>query len=124
VLDLLSMVWLFGSFYGFFYPLVVGSTLALCALASRRFRPGPRDWFPFAVVPALTYYILDYLVSQRQGWNLPYAGAALAAFGVLVVIIACLAHRPTWLRAGTILGIAAAFVVWRLVPYQGLTRLF
>jgi hypothetical protein len=124
VLDLLSILWLFGSFYGFFYPLVVGTTLALCAIATRRFRPRPRDWFPLATAPALTYYVLDYLVVQRQGWNVPYAVGALAAFGLLAVVASCLARRPAWLRAGTLAGVAVAFIVWRAVPYQGLTRLF
>jgi hypothetical protein len=124
VLDVLSMVWLFGSFYGFLYPLVVGATLGLCALATRRFRPRPRDWFPFATVPALAYYVLDYLVTQRQGWNIPYAVGALAGFGALTVIVAGVARRPVRLRAGTLIGVAVAFTVWRVVPYQGLTRLF
>jgi hypothetical protein len=124
VLDVLSMFWLFGSFYGFLYPLVVGATLGLCALASRRFRPRPRDWFLFGTVPALTYYVLDYLMVQRQGWNIPYAVGALAAFGLVAVVASCLARRPAWLRAGTLIGIAVAFTVWRVVPYQGLTRLF
>jgi hypothetical protein len=124
VLDALAIVWLFGSFYGFLYPLVVGATLGLCALATRRFRPRPRDWFLFATVPALTYYILDYLVSQRQGWNVPYAVGALGGFGLLAVVASCLARRPTWLCAGTLIGVAVSFTIWRVVPYQGLTRLF
>ena len=123
MLDVLSIVLLFGSLYGFLYPVAVGATLGLCALATRRFRPRPRDWFPFATVPALTYYVLSYLVAPRQGWNLPYAVGALAGAGVLTAIVAGAARRPAWLRAGTVIGIAVAFVVWRLVPYQG-WRLF
>jgi len=67
--------------------------------------------------------LVSYLVAPRQGWNLPYAVGALAGAGVLTAIVAGVARRPAWLRAGTVIGIAVAFVVWRLVPYQG-WRLF
>ena len=70
------------------------------------------------------YYFLAFLVSGRQGWNIPYAVLALAGVGCLVVITACLARRPAWLQIGAALGVAVAFGLWRFVPYQGWDRLF
>lgn len=122
--EALLVVGILGSFYGFLYPVGVGAALGLCALARRGFRPRPGQWLPLLVVPAATYYVLAYLISGRQGWNTPYAVLALTAAAALVVVAACLALRPSWLRAGTALGIAVAFAVWRVIPYQGMTRLF
>ncbi len=115
---------IFGSFFGFLYPLVVGIALGICVRARRNFRPRPGQWLPFLVLPAATYYFLAYLVSGRQGWNVPYAVLVLSAAGALIAVAACIARRPAWLRAGTLVAVAVAFTVWRLVPYQGMTRLF
>jgi len=124
VIEALFVVAILGSFYGLLYPVGVGAALGLCVLARRSFRPRPAQWLPLLVVPAVTYYVLAYVISGRQGWNMPYAVLALTAAGALVVVAACLARRPSWLRAGTALGIAVAFAVWRVIPYQGMTRLF
>ena len=121
--EALLVVVIFGSVYGFLYPAGVGAVLGLCVLARRSFRPRPAQWLPLLVLPAATYYLLSYLISGRQGWNTPYAVLALTAAGALVVA-ACLARRPSWLRAGTALGVAVAFALWRVMPYQGMTRLF
>ena len=124
MIDAVLVVAILGSFYGFLYPVGVGAVLGLCVLARRSFRPRPGQWLPLLAAPAATYYLLSYLIAGRQGWNTPYAVIALTAAGALVVVVACLARRPAWLRAGTALGIAVAFAIWRVIPYQGMTRLF
>ena len=124
MIEALFVVAILGSFYGLLYPVGVGAVLGLCVLARRSFRPRPGQWLPLLVAPAATYYLLAYVIAGRQGWNTPYAVLTLTAAGALAVVAACLARRPSWLRAGTALGIAVAFAVWRLVPYQGMTRLF
>ena len=124
MIEAVFVVAILGSFYGLLYPIGVGAALGLCMLARRSFRPRPGQWLPLLVVPAVTYYVLAYLISGRQGWNMPYAVLTLTAAGAIVVVAACLARRPSWLRAGTVLGIAVAFAVWRVIPYQGMTRLF
>ncbi len=123
-MEALMGVAIFGSFYGFLYPAGVGAGVGLCMLSRRSFRPRAGEWLPLLVVPAATYYFLAYLVSDRQGWNVPYGVLALTAAGTLVVIGACIARRRAWLRAGALIAVAVAFAVWRLVPYQGMTRLF
>lgn len=112
--EALLVVVILGSFYGFLYPVGVGAALGLCTLARRGFRPRPGQWLPLLAAPAAAYYFLSSLISGRQGWNMPYAVLALTAAGALVVVAACLARRPSWLRAGTALGIAVAFALWRL----------
>jgi hypothetical protein len=122
-MEALLTVAIFGSFFGFLYPLAVGTALGLCVLARRGFRPRAGQWLPL-LAPAAIYYFLAFLVSGRQGWNLPYAVLGVTGFGVAVVLAACVARRASWLRIGAAAGVVLAFVLWRAVPYQGWTRLF
>ena len=121
--DALLIACLFGSFYGFLYPVVVGLTFGVCLLSTRKFRPRLTQWLPL-LVPAATYYALEILVAERQNWNMPYAVLGLSLFVAIVVIIAGVAGRPAWLRWGAAAGILVAVALWRLVPIQNWDRLF
>ena len=123
VRDAVFIVLLFGGLYGFLYPVLVGATLAICAMARHGFHPRPRQWVPLAL-PAATYYVLEYLVAKRQEWNVPHTVLALSAVGCAVVLAACLAGRPSWLPIGAAIGVCAAVGLWWLVPRQGWNRLF
>jgi hypothetical protein len=123
VFDGALIVLIFGGFYGFLYPVVVGATLALCAIAERGFRPRPRQWVTLAL-PGAAYYLLAYLVSDRQGWNLPLAVLALAGFASAVVLAACIARRPAWLPIGAAAGVCVAMRLWWLAPHGAWDRLF
>jgi hypothetical protein len=112
-----------GSFYGPLYPVVVGLAVLACVKARGGFHARPRQWLPL-LAPGATYYFLECLVADRQGWNLPYAVLALTGFGGLVVVTACLARRARWLSIGAVAGMLVAGLLWWFVPYQGWTRLF
>jgi hypothetical protein len=123
VAEALTSVLIFGSFYGFLYPAVLAGTLGLCARTRHGFRPQARDWVPL-LAPAATYYYLAYLVADRQGWNVPYAVLTLSGIVAIGVVVACVARRPRALSIAAAVGVGAAIALWRLVPHQGITRLF
>jgi hypothetical protein len=113
--DLIFAFWIFGTFYGFLYPTVVGLVFGACLLSSRTFRPRPAQWLPL-LLPGATYYVLEELISRRQDWNMPYAVIALCAFASLTAVISRVAKRPGWLRFGTAFGMILAFALWLLLP--------
>jgi uncharacterized BrkB/YihY/UPF0761 family membrane protein len=123
VSDVFFIVCLFGGFYGFLYPAVVGLVFGACLLSSRAFRPRPAQGLPL-LVPGALYYFLECLVARRQDWNMPYAVLALSLFVALTVIMSRGIGRPGWLKVGAALGAIVAFALWRLVPIQKWDRLF
>jgi hypothetical protein len=118
---MILVVWMLGSFIGVAYPLVVGAVLLACMALRRTFRPRAAEWLPLAA-PAAAYYLLDF-VASRQSWNLPWAVLAITVFASMVIVAACVARKPRWLKAGAVLGAAIAIALWWLLPSAEL-RLF
>lgn len=122
MIDALELAWILGSFFGVLYPAVVAVVCLIAAGLNRAFRPRAVEWLSL-LAPAALYYYLEYLVVSRQGWKLPEAVLALSGFGALVVIVACALGKPRALLLGSAAGMLLAVVLWRLIPYEGWSRL-
>jgi hypothetical protein len=120
--DLVDLA-LLGSFLGWLYPLVVGAFLGAAVLVARSFRPRPAQWLSL-LAPAAVYYTLDYLIAERQGFNVPYAVAPLTLLMAIAVLVSAVLGKPRLLVAGSCVGVVAAIGLWISIPHQGLDRLF
>ena len=122
-MDDLLLLALFGAAFGWLYPLIVGASLGVCVLSGRSFRPSVKQCAAL-LLPAAGYYFLQYVVGDRQGFNILDSVATLSGAMALVVVAARVAGRPQWIVRGSAGGVALAVVLWLLIPAQGLGRLF
>jgi hypothetical protein len=121
-MDDLFILALFGSAFGWLYPLIVGVVLTGSVAIRRDFRPRWPYWVSLTA-PAATYYLLEYGAGDRQGFNIIYAVGSLITLMVAVVFVAAATCRPSVLLVGSGVGVVAAVILWATVPNQGLTRL-
>jgi hypothetical protein len=92
-------------------------------LVNRHFRPQLLEWLSL-LLPAAIYYGLQFLVAQRQGFNMVNAVVPLTLWMAFVVIVAGIVGKPRLLVFGALIGCPIAVVLWQAIPKEGPGRMF
>jgi hypothetical protein len=121
-MDIVLTGLILGAYFGVPYLLIVGVTyIAWLVGNTLAFHWGH---VPAMVLPIGVSILLELGVKERAGFNFVWVNLCLAAS--MIGLMRMLASTPAALASivSALLGVAMAVALWKVIPMQGLTRLF